>query len=290
MKIDFYVVKHGQNILGLRAAVALNLIKRVYQVTTDDIMQEYQDVFEGTGCMNTEHHIQLEEDAKPTVHPPRRVPFALHNKLKDELERLVHEKIIEKVDYPTDWVNSLVIVEKPNGKLRLCLDPKELNQAIKREHHHIPTLEELMSKIDKAQYFSILDANNGFWQIPLDKQSSDLCCFNTPFGRYKFMRLPFGIHSASEVFHKRMSQIVDGVEGVVSYIDDILVSGRTKEEHDNRLRQILERLRQNNVKLNKSKCKFAQQEIQYLGHTGCPRKSCATKKCPHLMLIESNCE
>ena len=132
------------------------------------------------------------------VHPPRRVPFALQDRLKQELDRLVEQNIVEKVDYPTDWVNSLVIVEKPNGKLRLCLDPKELNQAIKREHYHIPVIEEIVSKLDKAQYFSILDANNGFWQIPLDKQSSDLCTFNTPFGRYKFMRLPFGIHNTRE--------------------------------------------------------------------------------------------
>ena len=267
-KLDFYVVKEGQNILGLKSAVALNLIQRVYQVntTTEDIVQQYSDVFHGTGCMPKEHHIQLKEGAEPSVHPPRRVPFALHDRLKEELDRLVNEEIIQKVDHPTDWVNSLVIVEKPNGKLRLCLDPKELNKAIKREHYQINTLEELMSKLDKAQYFSILDANNGFWTVPLDEESSELCCFNTPFGRYKFMRLPFGIHSASEVFHKRMSEIIENVDGCICYIDDLLIYGRTKEEHDQRLKQVLEQLSRNNIKLNKQKCKFAQTEIQYLGH------------------------
>lgn len=264
-KLEFVVVESGQNLLGLDAAIKMQLIKRIDNMEKTDITNEYADVFDGTGCFDRCHHIKLDENATPVVHPPRRVPFALRDRLKEELDRLVEHNIVEKVDYPTDWVNSLVIVEKPNGKLRLCLDPKELNQAIRREHYHIPVIEELVSKLDKAQYFSILDANNGFWQVPLDKQSSDLCTFNTPFGRYKFMRLPFGIHSASEVFHKRMSELLENVDGAVCYIDDILVYGKSREEHDARLRQVLEIARAKNIKLNKAKCKIAQTEIQYLG-------------------------
>ena len=127
------------------------------------------------------------------------------------------KKILTKVDKPTDWVSSLAIVEKPNGNLRLCLDPKDLNNNIKREHYHI----------------------SGFWQIELDQESAELCTFNTPFGRYFFNRLPFGIHSASEVFHKYMTEMLENVQGAISYIDDILVYGKTKDEHDVRLRQVL---------------------------------------------------
>ncbi|PIK50829.1 hypothetical protein BSL78_12300 [Apostichopus japonicus] len=160
----------------------------------------------------------------------------------------------------------MVIVEKSNGKLRICLDPKDLNKQVKREQYQLPTVDELTSELAGAQYFSVLDANSGFWQIPLDDQSSDLCCFNTPFGRYKFLRLPFGLHSAPEVFHKTMCQIMDGIPGCQVYIDDILVCGKTKEEHDKRLRLVFERAREHNLRLNKSKCKLGVREVKYVGH------------------------
>ena len=264
------MVSQGQSIIGRKSAVDLDLIKLVEKVEAqteeNEFTREFAESFKGIGCMKRPHHMSLEENATPTIHPPRKTPFGLRDKLKKELDRLVDQKIIEKVDYPTEWVNSLVIVDKPNGKLRLCLDPKELNAAIKREYHHIPTLEEITAELSDAKYFSILDANSGFWQIPLDKESSDLCCFNSVFGRYKFLRLPYGVHSASEVFQKRMTEMFENVEGVVCYIDDVLVWGRSKEEHDERLRKVLEVIRDNNVKLNKQKCKFAQTDIRYLGH------------------------
>ncbi len=264
-RLQFYVVPDSENIIGLRAAVALNLIQRVYEVRDSSILDEYADVFNGIGCFEKKHHVELKEDAKPVIHPPRKVPIALKGKLKNELDRLDKLGIIKKVDKPTDWVNSLVIVEKPKGDLRLCLDPKDLNQAVKREHYQIPTIDELSCELAGAQYFSVLDANSGFWQIELDGDSVDLCTFNTPFGRHAFKRLPFGLHSAPEVFHKYMIQMIDGIEGTMCYIDDILVSGKTKEEHDARLRQVLDAARKYNVKLNRSKCKIGLSEIQYLG-------------------------
>ena len=111
--------------------------------------------------------------------------------------------VIKTVDGPTEWLNSLVLVEKPNGKLKICLDPRPLNKAIQREHQQLPTAEEILSEMSGAKYFSKLDASSGYWQIPLDEASSDLTAFSTPFGRYKYTRLPFGLHSASEVFQKK---------------------------------------------------------------------------------------
>ena len=105
--------------------------------------------------------------------------------------------IIEPVEKPMDWVNGLVVVEKPNGKLRVCLDPRPLNNAIKREHLHLPTPEEIFSQMSGACYFSKLDASSGYWQIRVDEESSNLLTFGKPSGRYRFKRLPYGIHSAS---------------------------------------------------------------------------------------------
>ena len=115
--------------------------------------------------------------------------------------------IIQKVDQPTEWVNSMVVVEKKNGSVRICLDPRELNKAIMREHHHIPTLEDIAFKFAGMKIFTILDMKHGYWHVPLDQESCLLTTFNTPFGRFCFRRLPFGINSAAEVFEKRVEEI-----------------------------------------------------------------------------------
>ena len=111
--------------------------------------------------------------------------------------------VVVKVDQPTNWVKNLVIVEKKNGSLRLCLDPRDLNKAIKHEHYKIPTMQEVASEFAGKTVFSTLDSKDGYWQVQLDEESSLLCTFNTPFGRYRFTRMPFGIKSASEVFQKK---------------------------------------------------------------------------------------
>ena len=113
------------------------------------------------------------------------------------------DKIITRVTEPTEWVNSLVVIEKPNRKLLFCLDPRDLNKAIKRPHYSMPTLEDALAKMTWAKYFRKLDGKSGYWQIKLSEQSSYLATFNTPFGRYRFLRLPFGIVSAQMSSNRR---------------------------------------------------------------------------------------
>lgn len=154
-------------------------------------------------------------------------------------------KIITKVTEPTEWVNTLVVVEKAqNSKLRVCLDPRDLNKAIQRPHYPLPTLEDVTTKLAGAQYFSVLDARSGYWAMKLSEESSFLTTFNTPFGRYRFLRLPFGISSAQDEFQRRVDETYEGLKGVAAIVDDILVFGRTKEEHDENLRAILQRTRE----------------------------------------------
>ena len=117
-----------------------------------------------------------------------------------------------------------------------------------------------------TKIFSVLDASSGFWQIKLDQESSKLCTFNTPFGRYRFKRLPFGICSAQDVFQDVMSEIFSGIKGVKVIVDDLLIWGENQQQHDERLRQVLERARQKNLKLNKEKSQIALDEISYIGH------------------------
>lgn len=259
-------------ILGRDSCCELNVIKLTLAVTSTSessysyITNEYSDVFEGIGCMPGEYKIEIDSSITPVVHAPRKVPVALRDSIKQKLDAMVNEGIIAKVEGPTDWVNSITVARKANGELRICLDPRDLNRAIKREHFKLPTLDEITVNLRGSKYFSTLDAKQGFWQLRLHKDSTHLCTFNTVFGRYKFLRLPFGITSASEVFHKKMYEHFDDIYGVCLFVDDLLIHGRTKQEHDDRLRQVLDRCRDINLKLNVNKCKFGLTEIKYLGH------------------------
>jgi hypothetical protein len=146
----------------------------------------------------------------------------------------------------------MVTITKPN-KTRICLDPRDLNNSIKREHYPMPTIEEIVSRLPQATVFSTLDATCGYWQIPVDEKSSKLLTFNTPYGRFRFRRLPFGISSASEVFQRTMNQLFGDIEGCEIIVDDILICGRDEVEHDERLLKVLERARNIGMRLNLKK-------------------------------------
>ena len=149
--------------------------------------------------------------------------------------------VISKVDGPTDWCAGMVAVPKKSGDARICVDLKALNNNVMREVYPIPTVEETLAQVTGATVFSKLDANSGYWQIPLSESSKHLTTFVTPSGRYCFNKLPFGISSASEIFHKRMSRILAGCKGVLVHHDDVLVYGATQQEHDANLLAALRR-------------------------------------------------
>ena len=145
--------------------------------------KEYPTVFKGLGCLKKPYKIQINHDIRPVICPPRKIPVALQQKLKDKLKDMEQKGVIKKVHVPTEWVNSLVIVEKHDSNdIRICLDPRNLNKAIQREHHPLPTIEEITTRLTGAKVFSKLDANSGYWQIPLEEESQLLTTFNTPQG------------------------------------------------------------------------------------------------------------
>ena len=138
-------------------------------------------------------HLEIDKTVTPVINPPRRVPFALKEKLKSELDRLEGLEMIRKVKEPTDWVSSLVVVEKPNGKLRICIDPVHLNKALKRSHYPLPVIEDVLPELADVKVFSKADLKDGFLHIELDNESSLLTTFQTPWGRYCWKWMPFGI-------------------------------------------------------------------------------------------------
>ena len=160
----------------------------------------------------------------------------------------------------------MVAVPKASGGVRICVDLKPLNESVLREAYPLPTVDEILAQVSGAKIFSKLDANSGFWQIPLSEKSKLLTTFITPSGRYCFNRLPFGMSSATEVYQKRKSKIQEGLPGVLSLVDDILIFGQDQQEHDERLWSALRRLQEANVTLNSAKCAFGVREVKFLGH------------------------
>ena len=202
--------------------------------------------------MKGAYQIKIKNDAKPfALSTPRRVAIPLLKAVEKELKRMEELGVIKKVEEPTEWCAGMVVVPKANGKVRICVDLTNLNKSVKWERHPLPAVYQALAQLSGAQVFSTLDANSGFWQIPLDSQSAKLTTFITPFGRFCFHRLPFGITSAPEHFQRRMFRMLEGIPGVLCMMDDVLVHGRTQEEHDERLTLVLSRLQAQELRSTK---------------------------------------
>ena len=128
----------------------------------EEVIKNHPKIFTAFVRLEKEYHIEVDPTVTPVINPPRAIPAALRNRVKEELDGMERKNVIRKVEEPTDWVNSLVVVEKPNGKLRICLDPKHLNIAIKREHFQLPTIEVITTRMANAKWFSKLDASHGY--------------------------------------------------------------------------------------------------------------------------------
>lgn len=244
----------GTGTIGLLArqvCVALGFVKRVDTV----------------GLVKTDPvTIKLKEGVAPfCVASARRVPFPLQDAVKKELDRMLNDDVIKEVTEPTDWCAPMVPVRKKDGSVRICVDLKELNKAVRRERYTLPSLEDIAPKLSESKYFSKLDAASGFWQIPLDSDSQLYTTFMTGHGRFAFKRVPFGITSAPEIFQRKMSKILEGLDGVEVIADDILVHGRTLEEHDQRLKRCIQRIDAIGLQLNWKKCQIRRTSLTYFG-------------------------
>ena len=186
--------------------------------------------------------------------------------LKAELEKLVQDQVIRKVTEHTDWCSSLAYSVKKDQSLRICLDPQKLNESLKRCPHRIPTVEDVNPKFAGATMFSKLDAKAGYWSIHLEEESQLLTTFCTPFGRYCWRRLPFGLRVSQDLFQARMDEILEGLEGVISIADDVSVVGRTEEEHDRNLHRLMLCAAESGLVFNSAKCSIKQRSISFFGN------------------------
>ena len=212
-------------------------------------LDEFSEVFSENKLGTLPGKVKLHTDMTitPSIASSRRVPMALKARLKQELNRLESSQVIKKVSEPTDWVNTLVVTTKNSGNIRICIDPKQLNKALKRHHYLSATLEEILPELTKAKVFLSCDLKSGYHHIKLDEDSSKLTTFITPHGRYRYLRLPFGLNVSSEIFQSRLNEALEGLQGVLCIADDIFIYGcgdtveEAEKDHDNKLKTFLER-------------------------------------------------
>ena len=182
------------------------------------------------------------------------------------LEGLERIKVIAPVDQPTEWVSQIVVAVKKPGELCVCIDPKPLNTALEREHYQIPVLDNLLPDLTDARVFTKVDLASAFWHLELDEESSMPTTFAMPYGRYRWLRLPFGLSVSSEIFPKHLHQELHGVPGVKCIADDVLIHGTNDADHESNLERFMDRCQQKSIKPNSQKLELKAKEVPFHGH------------------------
>ena len=251
-------------------------------LTESMVKDVYADIFQGLGKFPGEpYKFRLKPDAIPAKHKPRTVPLSRQAALHAEVQNLIDQDVLEPSTEHTEWVNSFVIVEKkvimdtsnshsPNHsqskKIRLCLDPRDLNEALEREPYYSRSVDELIAKFNGAKFFTIVDMDKGYWQVVLDPESRKYTTMALDIGRFQWKRMPMGTAVASDIFQRKLDSVYIGLPGVTGIADDMVVYGTTESEHDWNLINFCETTRNNGLRLNKTKIQFKRKEVSFFGH------------------------
>ena len=231
----------------------------------DDLKRRFPRQFERTGSFEGKASLSLKRDAQPSIDAPRKCSIHLKEKLQLELDTIENDEIIRKIEHHTDWCSSITTTVKRDGSLSICLDPKRLNDSLKRCPHKIPTLEELNPEFAEARVFSKMDAKAGYWSIHPDEASQELTTFRIPFGRYCYKRLSFGLCVSQDLFQQAMDRILARTPDCVGIADDVVVYGCENAEHDNNLLRLMQIAREEGLVFNSKKCVIKTHEIVFFG-------------------------
>ena len=212
------------------------------------------------------HRIKVREDVQPVQQKLRRLPLSVKQAVSVELERLLEMDVIERID-ASPWVSPIVVTRRKNGAVRMCVDLREPNKAVVMDSHPLPHMDDLFSEMRGATVFSTIDLANAYHQVLLAEESRDMTAFITHEGLFRFRRVPYGLCSAPSAFSKMMSLVLKDLKGVQNYLDDVIVYGTDKEDHDRNLQAVLTALKEAGLQLNKEKCHFNQTSLRFLGHT-----------------------
>lgn len=211
------------------------------------------------------HKITLQPDAVPVKQKLRRVPLSLRDKVSQELKSLVESDIIEPI-HESDWASNIVVVQKPNGKLRLCVDLRELNKNIVSNMYPLPHIDEVFLKLKDCCVYSVIDLKHAFLQVPLHPDSRPMTAFLSHEGLFQFKKIPYGLASAPCAFQRLMTEILGNQKCIQVYMDDILIGGSSQSEHDERLNYVLTKLKKAGFSINMEKSLMSKPEIKFMGH------------------------
>ncbi|KAL4007883.1 hypothetical protein ACER0C_001735 [Sarotherodon galilaeus] len=233
-------------------------------------MMERSEVFSlhefDVGCSkSTQHTIQTTED-KPFRERSRRLPPADVEALRQHLSQLKNAGVVTESRSP--YASPIVVVRKKNGKIRMCVDFRTLNRRTVPDQYTVPRIEDALACLSGSKWFSVLDLRSGYYQVPMADSDKDKTAFICPAGFFQFERMPQGVTGAPATFQRVMEQTVGDMNllEVLVYLDDLIVFGATLEEHETRLLKVLDRLRDEGLKLSLDKCQFCQPSVTYVGH------------------------
>ncbi|XP_065066035.1 uncharacterized protein K02A2.6-like [Rhopilema esculentum] len=234
------------------------------------LLKQHKKVFKGVGNLkNFEVKLHTNPAIKPVIQAQRRIPFHIQKKVEEELKRLEEDDIIEKVEGATQWVSPLVITPKKNSEeIRIYVDMRLPNTSILRTRHPMPTTDELIADLNGACHFSKLDLKQGYHQLTLAEELAaerNLTTFTTHKGLRRYKRLCFGVNSAAEIFQNTISQTIQDISNAKNMSDDVIIWGKTLEEHNTALEKVLQRFEEKGITLNEGKCRFNKTRLQFYG-------------------------
>ena len=270
---------HTEPLLGYEDARDLGMILVTNSIAVEsnqpegtgnlnEVLEKYKDRFQGIGKLKgIQVDLNVDPDFKPVAQPPRRQPFSVRQKMEEEIQHLIDQDIIEKVNEPTGWVSPPVVTpKKDQSQIRLNVDMRVANQAIPRRYTQHPTIDDVVNELSGSTVFSHLDMSKGYHQLELKESSRNVTTFATHIGLYRYKRLNYGTRSAAEIFQETIrEELTHDLKGVFNISDDIIVHGRDEKEHNVNLMALLKRSREKGVTFNRAKCEFRRDRVVYYG-------------------------
>lgn len=266
----------GNRIPRLHSALRTDHLNSEEKFSLLTICEQYSDVFQLEGDKITAttavtHEIKTSEAVRPIHEKPYRLPQRHRQEITEQMEVLEREGVITPSDSP--WNAPLLVVPKKpdvNGvvKYRVCVDFRRLNQVTVGDAFPLPNITDILDQLGKSKYYSTLDLFQGYHQVPMNPADREKTAFSTDKGHFEFLRMPFGLKGAPGTFQRMMNKVLSGLNGLKAfvYLDDIIIYAKDLPDHSQKLTEILERLRQFNLKLQPLKCEFLRKEVTYLGH------------------------
>lgn len=258
---EFFVVQGAnKSLLSKRTAEELKILKVGLDVMNVEVVHDPFPKFP-----NIQVKLSINQNITPKKISYLRIPVPMEKLVDDKIQEMLRNDIIEPAIGPPEWISPMVVVPKGHDDIRLCIDMRRPNEAIQREHYPLPVIDTFLNKLRGCTVFTRLDITSAFHHVELHPDSRGVTTFMTGRGLMRFKRLMFGINCAPEIFQRIMTEMLTGIEGVIVYIDDIVVAGKTKSEHDARLAEVMTVLKAHNVQLNGNKCLFGETELEILG-------------------------